>query len=43
VINDPNGATNEGAAPSNFNIRAGKRFSSAQAILSLPILAVPQV
>jgi choline dehydrogenase-like flavoprotein len=24
VIDDPNGATNEGAVPSNFNIRAGK-------------------
>jgi len=33
VIDDPNGATNEGAAPSNFNICAGKRFSSAQAYL----------
>jgi choline dehydrogenase len=33
VIDDPNGATNEGAAPSNFNICAGKRFSSARAYL----------
>jgi choline dehydrogenase len=33
VIDDPNGATNEGATPSNFNICAGKRFSSAQAYL----------
>jgi choline dehydrogenase-like flavoprotein len=33
VIDDPNGATNEGAAPSNFNICDGKRFSSAQAYL----------
>jgi choline dehydrogenase len=33
VIDDPNGATNEGAAPSNFNICAGKRFSSARGYL----------
>lgn len=33
VIDDPNGASNEGAAPSNFNIRDGKRFNSAQAYL----------
>ncbi|SHN83684.1 GMC family oxidoreductase [Bradyrhizobium erythrophlei] len=33
VIDDPNGATNEGAAPSNFNISAGKRFSSARGYL----------
>ncbi|MCL8486826.1 MULTISPECIES: GMC family oxidoreductase [Bradyrhizobium] len=33
VIDDPNGATNEGAAPSNFNISDGKRFNSAQAYL----------
>jgi choline dehydrogenase len=33
VIEDPNGATNEGAAPSNFNIRDGRRFNSAQAYL----------
>ena len=33
VIDDPNGATNEGAAPSNFNIGAGKRFSSARGYL----------
>ena len=33
VIDDPNGATNEGAAPSNFNICDGKRFSSARGYL----------
>jgi choline dehydrogenase len=33
VIDDPNGATNEGAAPSNFNICAGRRFSSARGYL----------
>jgi choline dehydrogenase len=33
VIDDPNGAINEGAAPSNFNICAGKRFSSARGYL----------
>ncbi len=33
VIDDPNGATNEGAAPSNFNISDGKRFSSARGYL----------
>jgi choline dehydrogenase len=33
VIDDPNGPSNEGAAPSNFNICDGKRFSSAQAYL----------
>jgi choline dehydrogenase len=33
AIDDPNGATNEGAAPSNFNICDGKRFSSARAYL----------
>ncbi|HEX7790232.1 MAG TPA: GMC family oxidoreductase N-terminal domain-containing protein [Afipia sp.] len=38
VIDDPNGATNEGAAPSNFNICDGKRFSSMQAYL-LPVLS----
>ena len=33
AIDDPNGATNEGAAPSNFNICDGKRFSSARGYL----------
>jgi choline dehydrogenase len=33
VIDDPNSATNEGATPSNFNICAGKRFSSARGYL----------
>jgi len=33
VIDDPNGATNEGAARSNFNICAGRRFSSARGYL----------
>jgi choline dehydrogenase len=33
VIDDPNGATNEGAAPSNFNICDGKRFSAARGYL----------
>jgi choline dehydrogenase len=33
AIEDPNGADNEGAAPSNFNISAGRRFSSAQGYL----------
>ena len=33
VIDDPNGATNEGAAPSNFNICEGRRFSSARGYL----------
>jgi choline dehydrogenase len=33
AIDDPNGATNEGAAPSNFNICAGKRFTSARGYL----------
>ncbi len=37
VIDDPNGETNEGAAPSNFNIAAGKRFSSATGYLH-PVL-----
>lgn len=38
LIDDPNGATNEGATPSNFNISAGRRWSSATGYL-LPILA----
>ena len=33
VIDDPNGPSNEGAAPSNFNISDGKRFSSARGYL----------
>jgi choline dehydrogenase len=33
VIDDPNGPSNEGAVLSNFNIRDGKRFSSAQGYL----------
>jgi choline dehydrogenase len=33
VIEDPNGPSNEGATPSNFNIWDGKRFSSAQGYL----------
>jgi choline dehydrogenase len=33
VIDDPNGAANEGAAPSNFNICDGKRFSAARGYL----------
>jgi len=37
VIDDPNGASNEGAASSNFNIADGKRWSSATGYL-LPIL-----
>jgi len=37
VIDDPNGADNEGAAPSNFNIHQGRRFSAAQGYL-WPIL-----
>ncbi|MCM2476318.1 glucose-methanol-choline oxidoreductase [Rhizobium sp. CG5] len=37
VIADPNGESNEGATPSNFNIVNGKRFSSATGYL-FPIL-----
>ena len=33
VIEDPNGPHNEGAAPSNFNIASGVRWSSAQGYL----------
>jgi choline dehydrogenase len=38
VIDDPNGPSNEGAAPSNFNIADGRRWSSATGYL-LPIIA----
>jgi len=37
VIDDPNGESNEGATPANFNISAGKRWSSAKGYLH-PIL-----
>lgn len=37
VIDDPNGETNEGATPANFNISVGKRWSSAKGYLH-PIL-----
>ena len=37
IIDDPNGATNEGATPSNFNISGGKRWSSAKGYL-YPVL-----
>jgi choline dehydrogenase len=33
IIDDPNGETNEGATPSNFNIAEGKRWSSATGYL----------
>ncbi len=33
AIDDPNGPTNEGAAPSNFNIVNGRRWSSARGYL----------
>lgn len=33
LIDDPNGPDNEGAAPSNFNIASGARWSSAQGYL----------
>ena len=36
-IDDPNGATNEGAAPANFNIVGGRRWSSAEGYLK-PVL-----
>ncbi|POF30836.1 GMC family oxidoreductase [Roseibium marinum] len=42
VIGDPNGANNEGAAPSNFNISGGKRWSSATGYL-FPILDSPHL
>jgi choline dehydrogenase len=41
-IDDPNGPSNEGAAPSNFNIRDGKRFNSAQAYL-WPVFQQPNL
>jgi choline dehydrogenase len=37
VIDDPNGADNEGAAVANFNISGGKRWSSAKGYLA-PVL-----
>jgi len=40
VIDDPNGPGNEGAAAANFNIRGGKRWSSAAGYL-VPILDHP--
>lgn len=40
VIDDPNGADNEGAAPANFNIARGKRWSSMNGYL-MPILEHP--
>lgn len=42
VIDDPNGPTNEGAAPSNFNIHDGKRFNAAQGYL-WPVLDRPNL
>ncbi|MCD2172444.1 GMC family oxidoreductase [Rhizobium sp. C4] len=42
AIADPNGETNEGAAPSNFNIAEGRRFSSADGYLK-PILSNPRL
>jgi choline dehydrogenase len=42
VIDDPNGAANEGAAPSNFNISGGKRWSSAKGYLT-PVLVAPNL
>lgn len=33
LIEDPNGASNEGAAPANFNISGGRRWSSARGYL----------
>jgi choline dehydrogenase len=42
VIDDPNGASNEGAASSNFNIADGKRWSAATGYL-LPILDHPRL
>lgn len=37
IIDDPNGETNEGATPSNFNISQGKRWSAATGYIR-PIL-----
>ncbi|MDJ1006315.1 MAG: GMC family oxidoreductase N-terminal domain-containing protein [Paracoccaceae bacterium] len=34
VLDDPNGASNEGAAPANFNIDAGRRFGPVEGHLS---------
>ena len=42
VIADPNGETNEGAAPSNFNIADDRRFSSADGYLK-PVLDNPRL
>ena len=42
VIDDPNGPSNEGAAPSNFNISGGRRWSSATGYL-LPVLDHPRL
>lgn len=42
VIDDPNGADNEGAAPANFNISGGRRWSSARGYL-WPILDRPNL
>lgn len=42
VIADPNGETNEGAAPSNFNIADGRRFSSADGYLT-PVADNPRL
>jgi choline dehydrogenase len=42
VIDDPNGPSNEGAAPSNFNISGGRRFSSARGYL-WPVLEQPNL
>lgn len=40
VIDDPNGPDNQGAAPANFNIAAGRRWSAAEGYL-WPILDHP--
>jgi choline dehydrogenase len=37
LIDDPNGASNEGAAPANFNIVDGRRWSAAEGYLK-PVL-----
>ncbi|MGV2071311.1 MULTISPECIES: GMC family oxidoreductase [Rhizobium/Agrobacterium group] len=42
VIDDPNGPSNEGTCPSNFNIVDGKRWSSAEGYL-YPILDHPRL
>ncbi|TYC58990.1 FAD-binding protein [Rhodobacterales bacterium] len=42
LIDDPNGETNEGGAPSNFNIADGKRWSSATGYI-YPILDHPRL